>query len=307
MAQTAEDIVTLRRGPSVVHVAPAVGGAITRYGWEQGEETLEWLRPATSSDIARRVPTGMSCFPLVPFSNRIHEGHFRFQGRSIHLPPNVPSEPHTIHGQGWQSPWTVVNASAEVLTLEYRHRADAWPFPYRARQTFTLSPDVLRVTIEVLNIGDVPMPVGFGLHPYFVRTPKTQATATVSGVWLTGEDAMPTRLSVPPPPDRSLDSGINPDHVALDDNFTGWGRQACIVWPDRHARLTLTGDGPFGFLVVYTPPGEDYVCIEPVSNVINAFNLAAEGRTDTGMIVLSPGERVGGTVVFAPELDYHNV
>jgi aldose 1-epimerase len=56
-----------------------------------------------------------------------------------------------------------------------------------------------------------------------------------------------------------------------------------------------------------TPPGEDYVCIEPVSNVINVFNLAAEGRTDTGMIVLSPGERVGGTVVFAPELDYHHV
>ena len=307
MAQTTEDIVTLRSGPSIVHIAPAAGGAITRYGWEQEGEALEWLRPATLSDIARRVPTGMSCFPLVPFSNRIHEGRFSFQGRTIHLPANFPPEPHAIHGHGWQSPWMVVNATDEMVNLEYTHQTDAWPFPYRARQTFTLSPNTLRVHIEVINVGAEPMPAGFGLHPYFVRTPETRVTTTVEGVWLTGEDAMPTRLAVPPPADRSLDRGINPDHVALDDNFTGWGRHALIVWPDRHARLTLTGEGPFGFLVVYTPPGEDYVCVEPVSNVINAFNLAAGGRTDTGMIVLPPGESTGGTVVFAPERDHRNV
>ena len=44
--------------------------------------------------------------------------------------------------------------------------------------------------------------------------------------------------------------------------------------------------GPLGFLVVYTPPGEDFFCAEPVSNATDAFNLAAAGRTDTGMLVL---------------------
>lgn len=41
--------------------------------------------------------------------------------------------------------------------------------------------------------------------------------------------------------------------------------------------------------------------MEPVSHVTDAFNLADAGRTDTGMLVLEPGETLRMAVVLTPE------
>jgi aldose 1-epimerase len=43
---------------------------------------------------------------------------------------------------------------------------------------------------------------------------------------------------------------------------------------------------------VYTPPGQSFFCAEPVSHITDAFNLAAAGQRDTGMLTLAPGESV---------------
>ena len=80
----------------------------------------------------------------------------------------------------------------------------------------------------------------------------------------------------------------------LDNAFTGWRRQAIISWPERGARLSLDADAPLGFLVVYSPAGEDHFCVEPVSHCTDAFNLAAQGRADTGMLTLQPGRQRDG-------------
>lgn len=294
-------VITLRSGEFVAQVAPSAGGSITRYAWDSGDRSLELLRPASAEDLANAVPTGMACFPLIPFSNRIRDGRFTFGGREVQLSPNFPPEPHTIHGHGWQTEWEVEEQATDRLTIGYSHEADEWPWPYRARLDFNLSADSLQVTLGLTNEGGDPMPAGFGLHPYFVRTPATRLTAAVTGVWLSDEDSMPTDL-VALPADRRLDEGINPRDVSLDHNFAGWNRAALVEWPDRGARLTLTGDELFKFLVVYTPVGEEFACVEPVSNVLDAFNLAQQGRSDTGMFAVEPGATVNGTITFAPEI-----
>ena len=143
------------------------------------------------------------------------------------------------------------------------------------------------------------MPVGFGFHPFFVRTPRTRITAAVDAVWLNDDNSMPTEL-VALAEDRRLDRGIDPNDVSLDNNFTGWDGVATIEWADRGVRVTMTAEGPFEFLVVFTPPGEDFACVEPATNVIDAFNQA-HTRTDTGTIVLEPGKEVTGVVTFSPE------
>jgi aldose 1-epimerase len=59
---------------------------------------------------------------------------------------------------------------------------------------------------------------------------------------------------------------------------------------------------PLDFLVVYSPPGKDFFCAEPVSHCTDAFNLAARGRDDTGMLTIGPGASVSATVWFRPRL-----
>ncbi|MDX1584257.1 MAG: aldose 1-epimerase, partial [Thermoanaerobaculia bacterium] len=78
---------------------------------------------------------------------------------------------------------------------------------------------------------------------------------------------------------------------------------ATIEWPEWNAELKMETEGPFECFVIYTPKGEDYFCAEPVTNCIDAFNLAAEGRDDTGMLVLEPGKEIGGTVRLIPSVE----
>jgi aldose 1-epimerase len=292
--------ITLRAGDAGLVLAPAVGGSIARYWRETATTPIEWLRPAAADADSWRDAYGMAAFSLVPYSNRIREGRFAFRGRQVRLPLNCPPMPHSIHGHGWQAAWHPVAVDAAQAEIEYRHPAGAWPWAYRARQRIALSATRLTVDLTLTNEGETTMPAGLGWHPYFVRTPRATLSAGVTGLWLTDGETMPTAL-VPPPPGSDPSRGIQLDAVVLDNCFTGWSRRAVVAWPERGARLVVTAEGPLDFLVVYTPPGEPFFCAEPVSHVTDAFNLAAAGRSDTGLRSLGPGESLAATITLTPE------
>jgi aldose 1-epimerase len=294
-------VVALRAGRAELGIAPAVGGAIVYYRTKTAGRSHDWLRAARPADLASGVAGRLSCFPLVPFSNRIRNGTFEFAGQRITLPLNLAGEPHAEHGHGWQSPWTIADQSVDRLTIVYDHAPDAWPFPYRAQQEFALAEDELAVRLSVENRGGATMPVGLGLHPYFPGSARCRLAARVDAMWATDAEVMPTAL-VAADPRLGDDAGLPVAETPFDNAFTGWRRSARIDWPERNARLTLVADPPLDFLVVYTPAGKGYFCAEPVSHCTDAFNLAAQGRRDTGMLTLDPDASVSATVRFRPSL-----
>ena len=295
-------LIELRAGSAIFAVSPESGGSITRYASDHGTRTLEWLRPAPSEAIEQRSAGATSCFPMVPFSNRIRDARFHFRGRLIELPPNFSPEPHAIHGHAWWEPWEIIDQTNDAASIEYYHAADEWPWAYRARQDIALSAERVTVRMSVRNESPDPMPVGFGLHPYFLRTPLSRLRATVGQMWRADTNAMPAEL-VAPPPDLSMTArGLNPDATPLDNNFIRFGGTAVADWPEWNARLRLSADPVFRCLVIYTPPSRDFYCAEPATNCIDAFNLADMGLPDTGILVLAPGETRAGTVTMTPEV-----
>jgi len=299
VSQSRPEMLRLEGGGLKLELCPALGGSITNLRWNHpAGGAIDLLRPTDPDSIAKGDIEAVSCFPLTPFSNRVRQGRFAFEGREIGLPANT-SEPHAQHGHGWQRPWQVAMASAERAVLRLHHKSGDWPFDYAAEQRFHLCAGVLEIEFVARNDGDRPMPYGFGLHPYFPRTAKCRLSASVSGFWETDHEVMPTRHTAPPP---LLDpaAGLPVAERSMDNAFTGWRGRAVIDWPERATRLTMTATPPLGVLVVYIPPGESYFCAEPVSNITDAFNLAAE-RGDTGMIVLSRGGSVSARVTLRPQ------
>ena len=294
-------LITLRAGRAELGVAPGVGGSIAYYRWSDGERRHDWLRPTACKDRLPQSAEHFACFPLVPFSNRIRDGRFSFGGRAVSLPLNQSPQPHAEHGHGWQTPWRVVDRAIDRMAIAFDHPAGAWPFAYRAHQEFMLTEDELHVTLSAENCGPETMPIGLGLHPYFPRTARCRLAAQVEAMWATDAEVMPMVLT-------SADSrlgesqGMRVDDVVLDNAFTGWSRNATIDWPERGSRLRMEAGPPLDFLVVYSPTGAEYFCAEPVSHCTDAFNLAGQGRADTGMLTMDPGASLSVSVRFRPSL-----
>jgi len=284
--------------PFALTLCPEVGGGIVRAeGWGQ-----ELLRPAREMAVAARDPLRLAGYVLVPFSNRVRDARFPFEGRTYQLARNFPPEAHSIHGNGWQRAWQVArsNGREAVLALDHdpaRDGADSWPFAYHAEQTYRLTADGFAVELRLTNKDARRMPAGLGLHPFFPLTPATRLSARLSGVWQSDASKLPAEHThVPPAWDFAKGQPVAP--LSIDNCFTGWDQRAVIEWPDRQLRLTLEASANLRSLVIFVPQAHDYFCVEPVSNINDAFNLAAEGVADTGLAVLAPDETLTAGIDF---------
>ena len=134
-------LLSLRSGRLGLDLAPQAGGSIARF---TADGSIDLLRPTTPEAVASGRGNESSCYPLVPFSGRIADGRFVFDGTEIVLKPNWPGVRHPMHGDGWAKPWTVARSDDHSAEIVYEHDArEGWPFRYRARQTYRLDGDAL--------------------------------------------------------------------------------------------------------------------------------------------------------------------
>lgn len=302
MTMVASGVVTLTSGSARCQIAPGAGGAVAGFWWETDGRRIDWLRPASPAAVARGDAGEMASFPLVPYGSRIRDARFFFCGREVVERPADGRRRHALHGHGWRLPWEVTERAEDRLVLEYEHPAAAWPWPYRARQSFTLTPQALEITLELENRSQALMPAGLGFHPFFPRTPEATIEARTSGVWLTDAELLPTEHAAVPA-GWELGGGRRVAELALDNVFTGWAGEAVVTWPERAARLRLSAVQPLlSFLVLYTPREHDFFCVEPASHVTDAINLAREGVAETGLRVLAPDARRAAHMSLRPEL-----
>lgn len=243
---------TLQYEGTRVSVLPGRGAIVSRLTVD-GCEVL-YLDEATLGSPTGAIRGGIPL--LFPFAGEL-EG-----GRLIATGTAVPR-----HGFARRRAWGVTRQTA--ASIEMRLWADAgtreqYPFEFSARVVVTALPRGVRIDLYVENLGDAPMPLAPGWHPYF-PCPVDRKRACLSQVI----------------PAEHLAS----DPVACDVNI----RAAA----DRRVAFALPviGDVSLAFsdqlrtLEVWTPPEQPLVCVEPwvgPSNTINtpdAVTLVPGGQT----------------------------
>jgi aldose 1-epimerase len=287
-------------GDARLTLCPALGGSIG--GWQRRGVAL--LRPTPAEALRGGNARALSCFPLIPFSNRIAWGRFSFGGESFQLDRNFGDHPHTIHGNAWQRAWEVASRTVTQaqLTLAHDPATDSgshWPYRYRAELLYALTPDTLHVTISIENTDHRAQPVGLGLHPYQPRTPQTAIAFRAGSVWHTGPDSLPDQR-LPAEGAWSFDPGHVITEPALDNCYAAWTGRAEITRPEHGVRLVIAADDIFRHLIVYTPDDKPYFAVEPASNMTDAINHM-ETVPDHGLRVLAPGESLVRQVRFSVE------
>lgn len=276
----------------LLELDPAAGGAVSALRCSD----LELLRTGPMRIGPAFDPLQYAAFPMVPYVGRIHNGRCNVNGDAIQLHPNLPPEPHSIHGFGWQTAWQVKSQTDQRVTLVHEHLASAWPWDYTAEQSFHLEDQALIVEISVTNKGPNVMPAGLGWHPYFLRKDATLMLPTTHE-WHPDDETGANR-PVEIEPDKDLTPGRAVESLKLDTAFSLSDPVIEMSWPTH--KLRLDSEPIFSHATIYVPNGEDYFCAEPISHAPNAVNSNLPDAV-TGRRWLEPGETLSGTIRLSVE------
>jgi galactose mutarotase-like enzyme len=243
------------------------GGTIEGLWSLRDGQSIPLLRPGKQSGVA----VESSCFPLVPFANRVGGNAFRFSGQSYRLRPNVEWDSHYLHGDGWLNAWRCVAEEPGRLELEYRHSGE--PYSYLAQQTFRLCNESLVVSLTVTNSGDIALPFGLGWHPYFPLNAQTRVQASATGFWLEQEQWLTGEYRSSLPEDLNFNQSNTLPRRWVNNAFSGWNGKARIDYPRDNFSLLLETDppAPCYFIFVSDPQFDegydfDFFCLEPMSH-----------------------------------------
>lgn len=296
-------MIRLAGGAAQVDIAPEVGGALAGFRFAN----TDVLRPTPTDAIDAGEVRRFACYALVPFSNRIRDGLLVFpDGRQHRLSRNFGDHPHTIHGVGWQRSWTVLRQDATEATLSLDHRAVdadalAWPFPFRATQAFALRVAgrvaMLSMSLAIENTGPIAFPFGLGWHPFFPRVAGARLAFDADGVWQSDATQIPTAWE---PLGGDLEQRFRfgaarvLDEVVLDHVYTGWRGRASLALDA--VIVEVLADRALDHLVVYVPSQRDFLAVEPVTHMTDAFNRDAARQAGTGTRHLPPGAAWCGTM-----------
>lgn len=295
MDATSEAMIEVSAGPLSIGLVPAIGGSLAYFRLDG----IDLMRPLSEADRRAGNVLGVAMFPMVPYANRIDGNAFDFGGRAWHVEPNNPPERFNVHGTGWHLPWRAEQDASGVL-LSLDHIRPQETYSYRATQRFRLSPEGLTVDLRLTNKGAVPMPFGFGLHPWFDRGARTGLAFNARHFFLEGpEGIVSERIALPPELDFAAGRPL-PDTWRNND-YGGWDGSADIRFPETGLGLRIEADPVFGHLMLYADPQKPYFCVEPQSNAPCAFNRMARPYGDAfGARVLAPDESLEGKVSFLP-------
>jgi aldose 1-epimerase len=268
-----------------LHAAFAPGAGMLGCSLRHRGEELLWQGRGVGEYVRSGMTMGIPF--LHPWANRLSSLEYDVDGHHVRLDPSSPLlhvEEHglPIHGLLGASPWwEVVERSADddgacvAAELDFGAHADlfaAFPFRHRVRVEATLRNGGLTVHTVLTPTGGEPVPVAFGFHPY-LRLPglpreEWHIRLPVRRRMVLDERLLPTGESVDveaydgPMEDRTWDDAFDRLDEPARFELRGGGRTIALDFVDGYA-----------YAQVFSPPGGDFICFEPMTAPANALHL----------------------------------
>jgi len=264
---------------------------------------VDFMRPTPKESYGRA--SDCASFILIPWSNRIKGGLFRFRGKDYQLKVNA-ADGTAIHGTTRNVPWEVERADARQVVGSFDSRKNEgvnFPFAFSTRAEFRLDGRGFINTVSVKNEGTEPMPAGFGHHPYFQRVIASETDSAMLEVPCT--EFFELDMCIPKGPPLPVDSRLDfrkmrsISSLQVDDCLTGRipGAPIRFSYPESKLNVSMECDPLFEQIILYMPPGKTFYAVEPLTNANDGFNLHDKGVRGSGVFVLAPGEQKAATFV----------
>ena len=288
-----------------------------------------WIIPASGANLCRFSVGGRNVIDvyrtlllardftgtpvLYPTPNRVRNGVFRWEGKDYRqCRAGKPVLEHgLVHTEAWEAgdPVADVNGARLEVWLDFSEGGvlcESFPFPHRLGLVFLLTVRGITVTYSVTNRGSRALPFGFGLHPYFMKLSGDDGTwveLPANAVMDATSDLLPTgRLAGVTGSIYDLRKPVPVGALDMDHVFTqlSRGKHASIRHSGGEFGIDLEATRDFTHLVLYTPRGEKYFCLENQTCSTDAHNLYDRGFAgESGLKTVTPGAAHSGSVTYA--------
>jgi aldose 1-epimerase len=301
-------VIQVKQGETTVRLVPEAGCNVISIEFK-GTELLR-----TPKKIADAPGVGNGVPILYPTPNRVRDAAFTFDDKTYEFPSNNGA--NFIHGLVHSVPWTLeaIDHAEEktVITciLDFEpgtKRFELFPIPHRITMRITVTDGTVTWKYEVKNLSsDQRLPFGFALHPYFMyqQGGRSETYLTVPAThWMESKEMLPSGRLIPLG-ETELDarSPRNLEGFVIDDVYFGLSPERPVEVEFRKSGLELffTGGPSFRHLVVYTPSGQPWFCVENQTCSTDAHNLYTNGLTlESGLQVLEPGKTASDEVTYS--------
>ena len=291
------EVIHLADGGSRASILVTQGFNCFSFHADTGDAVVDviWAEPDHAGGQCR--PSGGGTPLLFPFPGRLAGAQLAWEGRQYSLSGD-DGRGNAIHGFAFNRPWRLIDQSATEAVAQFQlskdgsEAVDQWPSDFVIEARYRVQGSSLRCDVAATNVGDRPMPAGFGAHPYF-QLPAGEDTSVrlpVTKHWELVE-MLPTGNCRDVADAEQVQQGRPMSALQLDDAFGG------LVFDDEgvcraslrgpQATIELTFGQPFREIVVYTPGHRESICIEPYSCVPGDVALGESA----GWTPMAPGER----------------
>jgi aldose 1-epimerase len=279
-----------------VKILPTLGNRVYQMT-VRGQNILYYPSGELSDHFKNR---GLGGIPfLAPWADLLDEPAFWANGKRYGFNMSLGNVwgQRPIHGLLADSPlWEVMEVAADGHSAHVTSRLQfwkypdlmaQWPFAHEYEITHRLADGVLELKTTVTNLSVDPMPLAIGFHPYFQipGVPRDEWIAHLAARThvIAGEHQIPTGemrpLDIPNP--LPLQGQI------LDDGFTDLerdaeGRARFLIQAGRQTIEIFFGPTyPVATIYLPAPPpaeNQEFICIEPLTAIINGVNLVRQGK-----------------------------
>lgn len=234
---------------------------------------------------------------LAPWTNRLRDGRYAFDGRSHRLAITDPATHTALHGLAAEERWKTLDHAPDAVQLGLRLApSPGYPWELELSAEYRVDASGLTVTQRAENRSGTHAPFATGAHPYLLAAAGGVDDWTVrldaSRVLLVDERMLPERVVDAADVGLDLAHGRQIGATRLNHAFTGLrrdavGRAAVTVGAPGVEDVTLWADGSCRWFQLYTGDFDEVearrsLAVEPMSAPADAFN------TGHDLVVLTP-------------------
>jgi aldose 1-epimerase len=261
-------------------------------------------------------------FVLWPLPNRVRDKRYTYKGKtySLEAVKRPAGNEVLIHGlvfdRIWQYDEPVVGVDNVSVTTFIDFNAESpfyesYPFESRLSLTFTLTETGVATTYRVENKGKQTLPFGFALHPYFALLSgkeNTYISVAANTVMEADTELLPTgrMLDVRSMMYAMYDlhqpvpvGTLRLDHIYTDLEERG---KTIIDYRKQAMQVHISATDDFTHIIIYTPEGVQFCCLEHQTCSTDAINLNNQGeelQKAAHLLEVQPGESKSGTIDYS--------